>query len=59
VRRLNAELLRLLREPEVLQKMAQIGAEPKPGTPEEFAAMLHGEIEKWAGVVRAADIRMN
>jgi tripartite-type tricarboxylate transporter receptor subunit TctC len=59
VTRLNAELLRLLREPEVLQRMAQIGAEPHPGTPAEFAAMLHGEIEKWGAVVRQANIHMN
>jgi tripartite-type tricarboxylate transporter receptor subunit TctC len=58
VARLNTELVRLLREPAILQRLAQIGAEPRPGTPAEFAAMLHGEIAKWAGVVRQARIRM-
>lgn len=58
VARLNAELVRLLQEPAIRQRLLQIGAEPHPGTPAEFAAMLRGEIAKWAAVVRRADIRM-
>jgi tripartite-type tricarboxylate transporter receptor subunit TctC len=56
--RLNAELVRLLREPAVRERLLQIGAEPQPGTPAEYAAMMRGEIAKWAAVVRQAEIRM-
>jgi tripartite-type tricarboxylate transporter receptor subunit TctC len=59
VARLNAELTRLLGEPEVRQKLLQIGAEPQPGTPAQFATMLHAEIDKWAAVVRQANIKMD
>ena len=58
VARLNAELVGLLGEPAVRQRLLQIGAEPHPGTPAEFAAMLRDEIAKWAAVVRQARIRM-
>jgi tripartite-type tricarboxylate transporter receptor subunit TctC len=58
VARLNAELVRLLREPAVRERLLRIGAEPQPGTPAEYAAMMRGEIAKWAAVVRQAGIRM-
>jgi tripartite-type tricarboxylate transporter receptor subunit TctC len=58
VARLNAELVRLLREPAVRERLLQIGADPQPGTPAEYAAMMRGEIAKWAAVVRQAGIRM-
>ncbi len=58
VARLNAEHVRLLREPAVRERLLQIGAEPQPGTPAEYAAMMRGEIAKWAAVVRQAGIRM-
>jgi tripartite-type tricarboxylate transporter receptor subunit TctC len=58
VARLNAELVRLLQEPAIRQRLLQIGAEPHPGTPAEFGTMLRGEIAKWAAVVRQANIRM-
>jgi tripartite-type tricarboxylate transporter receptor subunit TctC len=59
VARLSAEAQRVLREPEVNRRLLQIGAEPQPGTPAAFAAMLRGEIAKWAAVVRQANIRMD
>jgi tripartite-type tricarboxylate transporter receptor subunit TctC len=58
VARLNAELVRLLREPAVRERLLRIGAEPQPGTPAEYAAMMRGEVAKWAAVVRQAGIRM-
>ena len=58
VARLNAEHVRLLREPAVRERLLQIGADPQPGTPAEYAAMMRGEIAKWSAVVRQAGIRM-
>jgi tripartite-type tricarboxylate transporter receptor subunit TctC len=57
--RIHAELIRVLQEPATRQRFLQIGAEPQPGTPAEYAAMMRGEITKWAAVVRQANIRMN
>jgi tripartite-type tricarboxylate transporter receptor subunit TctC len=57
VRRLNAEIVRALSAPEAREALLARGAEPKPGTPEEFASFVRAEMDKWAKVVKAADIK--
>ena len=57
VTRLNAEAVRALRAPDVAEKLSSQGAEPAPGTPEEFTAFIRSEIDKWARVVRAANMK--
>ena len=47
-----------MRTPEVRERMLKIGAEPQPGTPAEYSAMIHAEIAKWREVVRAANIKL-
>jgi len=57
VARLNAEAVRALRTPDVADKLSSQGAEPAPGAPEEFAAFIRSEIDKWAKVVKAANMK--
>jgi tripartite-type tricarboxylate transporter receptor subunit TctC len=38
------------------ERLAVDGAEPQGSTPEEFGALIRGEIDKWTRVVRAAGI---
>lgn len=59
VDRLNAEIVRILKSPNVLERLAQDGALPAPTTPEEFAAFIKAEIVKWGKVVQAANIRID
>jgi tripartite-type tricarboxylate transporter receptor subunit TctC len=59
VDRLNTEIVRILKSPNVLERLAQDGADPAPTTPEEFAAFIKAEIAKWAKVVQAANIRID
>jgi tripartite-type tricarboxylate transporter receptor subunit TctC len=40
-----------------MQRLAADGAEPVGSSPEEFAAFIRSEIDKWAKVARAAGIR--
>jgi len=49
--------VRALRAPEVMQRLAADGAEPVGSSPEEFAAFIKSEIDKWARVASAAGIR--
>ena len=56
VARLNVEIVRALRLPDVKQRLAADGAEPVGSSPEEFAAFIKSEIEKWARVAKAAGI---
>ena len=59
VRRLNAEIAKVLEQAEVRHRFAQLGTEPGSGTPEAFAATLRTDIDKWAAVVRNAGIHLD
>ena len=50
--RLNTELVKTLKLPEVKERMAQQGAEPTPTTRQEFAAFQAAEFAKWTKAVR-------
>lgn len=58
VRKLNAEINRILRLPAVRDRMAALGAEPTGGTPEQFAATIKADAARWAKVVAEAGIRI-
>jgi tripartite-type tricarboxylate transporter receptor subunit TctC len=57
VDRLAAESLRVLQQPEVVQRFHAQGAEPSPLGTDEFAAFVKREIEKWSRVVAATGMR--
>ncbi|WP_135466069.1 Bug family tripartite tricarboxylate transporter substrate binding protein [Crenalkalicoccus roseus] len=59
IRRINADVTAILREPEMIQRIQQLGALPDPRTPEEFAAFIRAEIAKWGEVVRRANVTLN
>lgn len=48
-----------LQSPEVVERFAQIGAEPAPTTPEEFAAFIRTDTQRWARVIHAARITLD
>jgi len=54
VDRLHGEFTRALAQPDVREKMLNLGAEPVGNRPEEFAAFIRGEAEKYAQVIRAS-----
>ena len=57
IEKLHKEFATALRTPEVVERLAQDGAEPVGSTPAEFAAMIKSEMEKWAKVAQAANIQ--
>ena len=57
VARLNAEFGRILRSPETVQQLDRSGFQARPTTPEQYGALTRSEIEKWAKVIKAADMR--
>jgi tripartite-type tricarboxylate transporter receptor subunit TctC len=57
VARLNAETVKLLKLPEVKERLDSAGFEVLVSTPEEYAAFTRNEIEKWAKVVKASGAR--
>jgi tripartite-type tricarboxylate transporter receptor subunit TctC len=55
--RLYDEIVRALRDAEVGKRLAADGAEAVGSSPEEFAAFIKSESEKWAKVAAAAGIK--
>jgi tripartite-type tricarboxylate transporter receptor subunit TctC len=58
VMRLNSEVNRALKLPDMAERFAQQGAIPAPGTPEEYGAFVRSEIAKWAKVVKVSGARV-
>lgn len=53
----NAELVKMLKSPEMREKMLGMGGITLSSAPDEFAAYVSAEVGKWAKVVKAAGIR--
>ncbi len=58
VARLNGEIVKLIETPEMRARLATLGAEPRPGTPEQFAQLIPVEIRKWAKVIRESGAKV-
>lgn len=56
IAKLNAEIVRILRLPEIRERLLGLGAEPVANSPEQFAAFLKEDIARWAKVVKDAKI---
>jgi tripartite-type tricarboxylate transporter receptor subunit TctC len=56
--RLYREIVRIVALPEVRERLSALGFEPIASTPKEFADRIKWEIDKWAKVIRAADIKV-
>lgn len=59
VERLNNEIRRALESADVKERMARLGAEPSPTTPEHFSALIQAELKKYAAVVKASGAKVD
>jgi tripartite-type tricarboxylate transporter receptor subunit TctC len=57
VDRMQAEVIRVLADPEVKQKLLAQGLEARPGTATEFGKFIDDETRKWGEVIRAAGLK--
>jgi tripartite-type tricarboxylate transporter receptor subunit TctC len=58
VRKLEGELMRITRLPDVATRLKQLGIEPIGSSSEEFARVLAADIARWGEVARAGNIRI-
>ncbi|HEX2825162.1 MAG TPA: tripartite tricarboxylate transporter substrate binding protein [Burkholderiales bacterium] len=56
VMRLNKELVAMTRKPQIVERMTALGIEPEGNTPEQFAAQVKEEKQKWGKIVKLAKI---
>jgi tripartite-type tricarboxylate transporter receptor subunit TctC len=59
VNRLNAELVKILKVPEIQERLSSQGAEPVGSSPEQFDAFLRSEVAKWGKVIRDAKVPLS
>jgi tripartite-type tricarboxylate transporter receptor subunit TctC len=58
IERLNAEVVKLMNAPETRSRLAKVELDAATSTPAEFAKFVRAESEKWARVIKDANIRV-
>lgn len=56
VAKLNAEINRILKMPDIRERFAALGADPVGGSPEQFGSTIKSEVAKFTKVVRDAHL---
>jgi tripartite-type tricarboxylate transporter receptor subunit TctC len=59
IAKLNLEIVRALRDPEVSAKLTGLGLEIIGDTPEQFAAFLQAEGSRWLPLIRSLNIKLD
>lgn len=59
VQKLSTEFMRILKLPDTIKHIEQIGMFPAGGSPEDFAALMRVDAGIYAGIVKAAGIKLN
>jgi tripartite-type tricarboxylate transporter receptor subunit TctC len=57
--KLNRDIVAIVHQPEVRERLSREGADPVGDSPQEFGAYIRSEIAKWSKVVKAAKIQAN
>jgi tripartite-type tricarboxylate transporter receptor subunit TctC len=59
VKRLNAEIVKIINMPDVQKKLLELGAEPVANSSEDFTAFVKTEVVKWGDVVRKSGAKVD
>ena len=59
VNRLHAEIAKILREPDIQERLGKLGMDGADMTIDQFAAFQKAEVAKWASVIKAANIKLD
>jgi tripartite-type tricarboxylate transporter receptor subunit TctC len=59
VNRLNTEIVRILKLPDIQERLQALGAEVVGSSPAEFATYLAAEIDRWSKVAKAASVKLD
>ena len=58
VNKLNLELVRIVKTPDISEQILRVGADVIASTPEESAATIRADLKKYANVIKALNIRL-
>ena len=58
VRKVNADIEQALKDPDVIDKLKKLSCEVVGGTPQQAAAFMQQEVERWGNVIKTANIKL-
>ena len=58
IAKLNAEIARALKEPDINERFLRAGMEPATSTPEELGEIVRTELETWGKVIREGNLKV-
>jgi tripartite-type tricarboxylate transporter receptor subunit TctC len=59
VDKINADINEAMQQPDIIQRLAQLSAEPIGGTVAATAAYMRAEVERWHKVIKAANVKLD
>lgn len=59
LKKLNQDIAAVLATPDLVKRLASLGATPAPLSPEDFRTFVHDEIAKWAKVVKESGAKVD
>lgn len=59
VERMSAEVDRILKRPEAIERFSKLGATPVGGTPDDLGRFIAAETKKWGAVVKASGAKLD
>ena len=57
VTKVHSDVVKVLSDPELRKKIAEMGADVVGNSPEEFGAWMRAESAQWAEIIKSANIR--
>lgn len=58
ISRLNQEIVSVLKEPQVVERLEALGAEVAADTPEQFSQYIQQDMQRWTGIIKDSGIRL-
>jgi len=59
IERLNADIVKVIRTPEVEANILAQGIEPIGNTPEEFGRIIRADVERWGKILKGTKTKAN
>jgi len=56
---INKDVVEIIKQPAVTEKLAAQLMEPVGSSPADFRKLMNAEIDRWAPVIKAADVKVN
>jgi tripartite-type tricarboxylate transporter receptor subunit TctC len=59
IKRLNTEVVKILKDPKLVEELSKEGGNIKADTPEQFAKFLEVDVPRWKKIVKDANLQTN